>query len=173
MKKYYVGVLLLLMVPLAIVIHHNMSFAIQWVHQLGFIAPIVFGALFCVSTLLFLPTFPLVIAAGALFGPVWGVIINLTSATTGAICAFLISRYIGLNHLPVHKQALIQRLVARIDRYGWKSVMFFRLVPMPFSVVNYGFGLTKIKISHYIVGTFIFIMPYKIIGTYCGTVFLV
>jgi uncharacterized membrane protein YdjX (TVP38/TMEM64 family) len=44
-----------------------------------------------------------------------------------------------------------------------------RLVPIiPFNLVNYGLGITRIKFSHYIITTFFFLMPTEIVYTYCG-----
>jgi uncharacterized membrane protein YdjX (TVP38/TMEM64 family) len=57
--------------------------------DLGVWAPALFVVLYAAGTLLFLPGSVLSLAGGALFGPVWGVVINLSGATLGATLAFL------------------------------------------------------------------------------------
>ncbi|MDP3561813.1 MAG: VTT domain-containing protein [Legionellaceae bacterium] len=168
MKKLYIFLSVILFVICSVLFHRNMACFIAWVHTLGPAAPLAFMLLYCISTLLFIPTMPLVLTGGLLFGPVWGACLSLLSATIGATWGFCISRYWGLNWISSTKRTHIHHLIERIDRHGWKAVMVFRLAPMPFSAVNYGFGLTRIKITHYIVATFVFLIPYKIVVTYLG-----
>jgi uncharacterized membrane protein YdjX (TVP38/TMEM64 family) len=47
-----------------------------------------------------------------------------------------------------------------VEHDGWKVVAFTRLVPLfPFNLLNYAFGLTRIKFTHYAAATFIFMLP--------------
>ena len=44
--------------------------------------------------------------------------------------------------------------------HGWKIVVVLRLVPLfPYTPLNYGLGLTNIKFSHYMIATFLGILP--------------
>jgi len=155
-------------IALAWTFHAKLTMMIFWVQSLGWLAPILFVLLFSLTTLLFLPAAPLVLAGGAIFGPVWGTVLNLFSATIAAVSAFLISRYFGTDWLSPKKSAALQRLSHRIEHHGWKSVAVMRLTPAPFSLVNYGFGLTQINLRLYALTTFLFLIPYKIIATYFG-----
>jgi uncharacterized membrane protein YdjX (TVP38/TMEM64 family) len=56
-------------------------------------APVLFVILYTLGAVLFVPGSPLTIAGGALFGPVWGTLWNLTGATLGATLAFVTARY--------------------------------------------------------------------------------
>jgi uncharacterized membrane protein YdjX (TVP38/TMEM64 family) len=47
-------------------------------------APILFLLLYALATVLFVPGSVLTLAGGALFGPIWGTLWNLTGATLGA-----------------------------------------------------------------------------------------
>ncbi len=128
----------------------------------------MFITLFSLGTLLFLPTLPFVLAGGAIFGPVWGTVLNIIGATLGALGAFLISRHLGTDWLPTKKSAALQRLLNRIEHQGWKSVAMMRLIPTPFSLVNYGFGLTQINVRMYTLITFLFLIPHQMIAAHCG-----
>jgi len=47
-----------------------------------------------------------------------------------------------------------------VERHGWKAVAFTRLIPLfPFNLLNYAFGLTKVKFSHYAISSFICMLP--------------
>lgn len=168
MKKFSQIVVLLALITLAWEFHAKLTMIIFWIQNLGWLAPILFIVLFSLVTLLFLPAAPLVLAGGAIFGPVWGTVLNLFSATIAAVAAFLISRYFGTDWLSPKKSAALRRLSHRIEHHGWKSVAVMRLTPAPFSLVNYGFGLTQINLRLYALTTFLFLIPYKILATYFG-----
>jgi len=148
---------------------HNASIIIAWINRLGFLAPVFFLLVYCVATIFFLPTMMLTLAGGAIFGPVFGTLINLLGASLGAACAFCISRYWVSDWLAAKKIDRINKLITGVERRGWQFVAMVRIVPIiPFNLVNYGFGLTRIKFSHYLITTLIFLTPTEIISTWCG-----
>lgn len=127
----------------------------------GVIAPIVYIAFYSMAPSLFLPGLPITIVGGALFGPIWGVVYAITGATIGATIAFLIGRYLGRSW--VEKKLTSPRwknLDIEVEKNGWKVVAFTRLIPIfPFNLLNYAFGLTKINLLHYVIASFIFMLP--------------
>ncbi|HMK50658.1 MAG TPA: VTT domain-containing protein [Thermodesulfovibrionales bacterium] len=127
----------------------------------GTLAPAIYMLIYAIAPSLFLPGLPLTIAGGILFGPFWGVVYSITGATIGACIAFLVSRYIARNW--VEKKLLSpkwKRLDEGVENHGWKIVAFTRLIPLfPFNLLNYAFGLTKIKFLHYAVTSFICMLP--------------
>ena len=109
------------------------------------------------------------LAGGALFGPSLGTLLNLLGATLGATCSFLIGRYFVPVKFTIVENVRVQKLITQIELQGWKSVALLRLTPaIPYNLVNYAMGLTRIKFSHYLIATFVFLIPSKIIVTYCG-----
>ena len=168
MKKTSQMLALLTFIAIAFMFHARLVMMIGWIQGLGWFAPILFILLFSLSTLFFLPTLPFVLGGGAIFGPVWGTVLNIIGATLGALGAFLISRHIGTGWLPAKKNAALQRLIHRIEHHGWQSVAIMRLIPTPFSLVNYGFGLTQINVRLYTLITFLFLIPHQMIAAYCG-----
>lgn len=153
----------------AFLFQYNLASVMSWVGSLGLFAPIFFLMLYCLATIFFLPTMILTMAGGVLFGPVVGTLFNLFGATFGAASAFLISRYWAASWVASKKSANVNRLIAGVERQGWQFVALLRLIPIiPFNLVNYGLGLTRIKFSHYLVTTLIFLIPAEIVFTYCG-----
>jgi len=127
----------------------------------GALAPVIYMLTYTIAPALFLPGLPMTIVGGILFGPFWGVIYTITSSTMGACVAFLISRYIARGW--IEKKLMSPRwrkLDKEVEKHGWKIVAFTRLIPLfPFNLLNYAFGLTKIKFLHYTVATFICMLP--------------
>ena len=127
----------------------------------GTLAPVIYMLIYAVAPSLFLPGLPLTIAGGILFGPFWGVVYSITSATIGACIAFLISRYIARAWVEKKlRSPKWRRLDEGVETHGWKIVAFTRLIPLfPFNLLNYAFGLTKIRFLHYAVTSFICMLP--------------
>jgi len=140
-----------------------------WVAQAGWIAPLVFIAGYAIAAVFFLPGLVFTLAGGALFGPVYGTLYNLTGATLGATLAFLTARYLAHDWAAQRAGGRLQQLVAGVEREGWRFVAFVRLVPLfPYNLLNYALGLTRIRLSHYIITSFIFMAPAGAAYTYLG-----
>ena len=131
------------------------------IQSYGALAPAIYMLIYTLAPALLLPGLPITIAGGILFGPFWGVVYTITSATAGACVAFLVARYVARGWVQSKlKSPRWRRLDEEVERQGWKVVAFTRLIPaFPFNLLNYAFGLTKIKFSHYAVATFICMLP--------------
>lgn len=131
------------------------------IQSYGALAPVIYMLVYTVAPSLFLPGLPITIVGGILFGPFWGVVYTITSATLGACVAFLISRYLARGWIEGKLASpKWQRLDKGVEKHGWKVVAFTRLIPLfPFNLLNYAFGLTKIKFFHYAATTFICMLP--------------
>lgn len=151
-------------------LHRYMPTLIQWSLGLGAYALIGFFILYCFAILLFLPIEPIVLASGALFGFYYGFLITLFCAVVSASIAFMISRYFGFSWLPGSKNRLLTQWMNRFESFGWKSLALCRLTPfLPCSIVNYGYGLTNMRLFVYTTTNLIFFIPYKLIITYIGS----
>lgn len=141
----------------------------QWVQGAGLAGPLVFMAIYAIATVFFLPGSVLTLAGGALFGPVLGTFYNLTGATIGAVLAFLIARYLASDWVEQKTGGRLKQLKQGVEGEGWRFVAFVRLVPLfPFNLLNYALGLTRIRLSHYLVATYLFMLPGAIAYTYLG-----
>ena len=140
-----------------------------WINDAGVLAPIVFMLMYALATVLFLPGSVVTLAGGALFGPVLGTFYNLTGATLGAVLAFLISRYLASDWIADKAGGRVKQLINGVEGEGWRFVAFVRLVPLfPFNLLNYALGLTKIRLLHYLIATYVFMLPGAIAYTYLG-----
>ncbi|MEN8169798.1 MAG: TVP38/TMEM64 family protein [Pseudomonadota bacterium] len=140
-----------------------------WVASFGVAGPLVFMLLYALATVLFLPGSVLTLAGGAIFGPLWGTLYNLTGATLGATLAFLVSRYLAADWAEQKSGGRTKQLKDGVEAEGWRFVAFVRLVPLfPFNILNYALGLTRIKLSHYIITSYICMLPGGFAYTYLG-----
>jgi uncharacterized membrane protein YdjX (TVP38/TMEM64 family)/rhodanese-related sulfurtransferase len=140
-----------------------------WVRDAGVLAPVVFMLIYAMATVLFLPGSVLTLVGGALFGPLLGTFYNLTGATLGAALAFLVSRYLASDWVAAKAGGRVRQLINGVEAEGWRFVAFVRLVPLfPFNLLNYALGLTKIRFVHYLIATYVFMLPGAIAYTWIG-----
>lgn len=169
--RWLLGLTLLAAVVVAVVLRDRFDAAAleTWVNSAGAAGPLLFMAIYALVTVLFLPGSIITLAGGALFGPVWGTLWNLTGATLGASLAFLISRYLGAEWVERHVGPRLKRLDDGVSAEGWRFVAFVRLVPLfPFNLLNYALGLTCIPFLAYVLATWIFMLPGAIAYTWLG-----
>ena len=142
-------------------------------HQLqrfGVWAPILFLLLYALGTVLFAPGSVLALVGGALFGPTWGTLWNLTGATLGATLAFVIARYVASDWVAERSSDRLGRLMRGVKEEGWRFVAFVRLMPLfPFNLVNYAFGLTRIRLREYVLASLVCMAPGALAYTYLGS----
>jgi len=173
-RKIFLGLGILFFIAIVFVTRERFGSAplIEWLRSAGPWAPVVYMLVFSIAPVLFLPGAPIAIAGGALFGPMWGTIYSIVAATAGASLAFQISRRLAGEWAERKAGGIVKRLKEGVEEEGWRFVAFTRLVPLfPFNLLNYGFGLTRIKFSHYVLASFFCMIPgaaaYNLVG-YAG-----
>jgi uncharacterized membrane protein YdjX (TVP38/TMEM64 family) len=126
----------------------------DWGDGLGWAGPAVFITLGACGLCLFIPGPVLAGAAGLLFGTAGGTPVALAAVVLGAVMQMSISRYLAGD---AAAQLLPQR-IRRFDRFiaerGFWAVFYMRIAPaIPYNLVNYGAGLTSLRISAMAAGT--------------------
>ncbi|CAI5972407.1 unnamed protein product [Closterium sp. NIES-64] len=108
------------------------------------------------------PAIPLTLSAGVLFGPVMGTFLCSLSGTISATIAFLIARYVARDRIQdmVRGNKKYEAIDRAVGNNSFRIVTLLRLSPlMPFSLGNYFYGLTSVKLLPYIFGTWIGMLP--------------
>jgi uncharacterized membrane protein YdjX (TVP38/TMEM64 family)/rhodanese-related sulfurtransferase len=140
-----------------------------WLASLGLWAPLAYVLIYAAATVAFVPGIIFALAGGALFGPVWGSVLNLAGATFGATLAFLVARYIAGDWVTRKAGGVLKRVIEGVDAEGWRFVAFVRLVPLfPFNLSNYALGLTRIRLVEYVVATLVCMIPGAVAYTWLG-----
>ncbi len=125
------------------------------------LAPALFILVYAVLPSLLLPTLPMAIGAGFLWGPLWGTVLSVVGATAGFTISFLVSRYIAGDYFRTKFNFVLWKwLMEHVENSGWKVVAFTRINPIfPAMVCSYLFGITSVKFVDYVWATFVFIIP--------------
>jgi len=140
------------------------------IERLGLWGPVALMSLMAVAIVINpIPSAPIALVAGALYGHSWGTLYVVVGAGTGAIIAFWIARLVGREPL---KRLFGRRVVpAWIGSQNMMMAMVFisRLLPfISFDLVSYGAGLTPLKFWRFVVATFGGIIPTSFLLAHFG-----
>jgi len=136
--------------------------------QAGIWAPLVYVAVYAIGVCLFVPGTLLTGLGAAIFGPYWGFVWVMIGAMIGASAAFFIGRTLGREFAASLIGDKLQKYDDAIARNGFATVLYLRLVYFPFTPMNFGMGLTKVRFGDYFFGTGLGI----IVGTFIFTFFI-
>lgn len=152
----------------------------DWIEELktyvrgqGALGYLIFGLVYVGASLI--PGGPaaiMTLAAGAVYGVLTGTILVSLSSITAATLAFLLAR--GAFRRRVQKLAEGNRtfgsLNRAIEKEGARIVALVRLSPVfPFTIVNYLFGLTPVKLASYFLASWIAMLPGTLAYVYFGS----
>ena len=146
--------------------------ALDWIGKLGPWGPVIFVGLYVVATVLFIPGSVLTLGAGAVFGVALGSVCVSIGATLGATASFLVGRYLAREAIArkIEKNEKFATIDGAVAGEGWKIVLLTRLSPVfPFTLLNYAFGLTRVKLSHYVLASWIGMIPGTVMYVYLGS----
>jgi uncharacterized membrane protein YdjX (TVP38/TMEM64 family) len=134
----------------------------------GFVAPLVFILIYAAGICLFVPGTILTALGGAIFGPYWGFVYVWVGAMLGATAAFWIGRTLGREFTASLIGDRLRKYDDAIERKGFATVLYLRLIYFPFTAMNFGMGLTKVRFWDYFFGTALGIL----VGTFVFTFFI-
>ncbi len=139
-----------------------------FLESVGIWAPIIFIIIYAVGVCLFLPGTLLTGLGAAIFGAYWGFLYVWFGAMAGATAAFFIGRTLGREFASSLIGDKLKKYDDGIERNGFATVLYLRLVYFPFTPMNFGMGLTKVHFWDYFIGTGLGI----IVGTFIFTFFI-
>jgi uncharacterized membrane protein YdjX (TVP38/TMEM64 family) len=123
-------------------------------------APLVYLALHIVLTLVPVPKNLLAGIAGALFGLGAGIVLSWVGSVLAAAVGFAVARRLGREAVASLTGPRIGRVEDILEEQGLAAVVIARLTPfLPFTVVNYGAGVSPVSWRDYLAGTAIGVVP--------------
>ena len=146
----------------------------QWLRQqtlaLGVWGPLLIVALMALAIVLNpIPSAPIALVSGAVFGHAWGTLYVVLGAEIGALIAFAIARVLGHD--------LLRRLFGERVALGWLGsqnaltwmVFVSRLLPfVSFDLVSYGAGLTSLMAWRFALATLLGLIPASFLLAHFG-----
>ena len=117
--------------------------------ETGAIGVVLFFIAYVLATILVLPGSILTLAAGFVYGPVWGLVLASPASVAGATCAFVLGRTVlrGWAERKVAASDRARAIDAAVAREGFRLVLLLRLSPVfPFSILNYVLSLSNVPL---------------------------
>jgi uncharacterized membrane protein YdjX (TVP38/TMEM64 family) len=128
--------------------------------ELGALAGVVYVPAVAVLNSLFVFLPALVAAAGLLFGTALGTVLALAGVTLAACLQLALGRWLAGRHVHLVLPKRVRRIDDFLDRRGFWAVLYVRLAPfVPFVLVNYGAGVTRLRLRSMAAGTAIGAAP--------------
>lgn len=142
-----------------------------WFDGLGAWGPV---AVICLMVLAILvspiPSAPIALSAGAIYGHFWGTLYVLTGSEIGAIAAFGIARFLGYDLLNNWFGNRLNRGLAESQNFLMGAVFVSRLLPfISFDIVSYAAGLSALSFFRFAVATFAGIVPASFLLAHFGS----
>ncbi len=144
----------------------------QRVMSLGAWAAICYPLLFAACNILLLPGGILAVGSGFFFGLWWGFLIVFAGNIVGTAISFALSRSIARRWFQQRllRNPTLRALEPAVERESWKIILLSQLHPLfPTSLLNYFYGLTRIRFSSYMFWASIGRMPGLFLYVYVGT----
>jgi len=157
------------------VVKDSLLSVLGWTQRLSeqhrFVSALVIIGCYVVACVLFLPGSVLTLGAGFVLKTLWGTATVSAGSTLGACAAFLVGRTVARRWIERKLQgnARFAAIDRAVGRQGFKIVLLTRLSPVfPFNLLNYGFGLTKVRFWHYALASWIGMLPGTVMYVYLG-----
>ena len=141
--------------------------------QIEGIGNFIFVGIYSGLTVMLLPTLPLNVIAGFIWGGWGGGFISCVAVTIGSWISFTLSRSIFYRRVfAMERPAWFARIERDVDANDWRYLVFIRINPMfPTGLVNYLMGITKIKSLPYLACTFFPLLIPSVLIAFTGTAF--
>ena len=140
----------------------------QVLESAGYWAPLLFILVYTAGICLFVPGTLLTALGAAIFGAYWGFLYVWVGAMLGSSAAFWIGRTLGREFAASLIGDRLKKYDEAIERNGFATVLYLRLIYFPFTPMNFGMGLTRVRFRDYVFGTGLGI----IVGTFIFTFFV-
>jgi uncharacterized membrane protein YdjX (TVP38/TMEM64 family) len=150
-------------------------FTEAWVRQkitaLGSFGPVALVAIMALAIVVSpIPSGPVGVAAGAIYGTLLGGLLTVTGAFLGACIAFLAARYLGFDAIRKSENRVLRAIAAPRSQWSLMAIVFAsRLIPfISFDAVSYAAGLTSLTFPRFAAATLLGVIPVSFVLTAIG-----
>jgi uncharacterized membrane protein YdjX (TVP38/TMEM64 family) len=146
---------------------------VEWVRSLGPRGAMIYSLIYVVGAVFFVPETLLTAASGFLYGPIYGTLLVAPASVLAASISFLLTRSVARDWVAKHvaRSPRFTAIDHGVGKHGFKIVLLIRLQPvfLPFAVLNYGLGLTRVRLRDYVLASAIGMLPINILYVYLGS----
>jgi uncharacterized membrane protein YdjX (TVP38/TMEM64 family) len=112
------------------------------------------------------PRWLITMTAVIAFGPWKGFVFAYIGILIAAVVTFLPGRFIGKERVRRYAGPRMKRIAKFMEQRGLIAVTAVRIVPIaPFPVVNLAMGALRVKLGHFVLGTFLGMLPGMLAAT--------
>jgi uncharacterized membrane protein YdjX (TVP38/TMEM64 family) len=119
----------------------------------GLWAPLVFILIHATTICLLFPASILSVVGATIFGTYWGFLYVWIGAIIGGSGSFFLGRVLGRDFVASLIGDTLKKYDDAIERNGFATVLYFRLMNVPFSAFSLGMGMAKVRFWDYFLGT--------------------
>jgi uncharacterized membrane protein YdjX (TVP38/TMEM64 family) len=151
----------------------------EWLEQASLLyarhpvaVPAAYVAAVTLATVALFPGWISMMLGGVLFGLLPGLPLALLGITAGALGAFLSGRLLGRAWIErrMGDSLKLQALDEAVDAQSFYIVFLTRFaIVLPFNVLNYAFGMTRVTGTTYVLATALGMLPAVLLYVYLGT----
>lgn len=138
----------------------------KYKQTIGFWIYPLFVLVFIVTACLMIPASFMVTLGSIIFGSFLGSVINIISTVLGACAAFILGRYFLGDLAYRFKSQKLEKWQSKIEKEGFKIVLYLRLIFFPYFILNFGASATRIKFFDFFLGTLLGQIPNIVIVTF-------
>ena len=144
----------------------------SWARQYPLAGAVAYIVVTIVATAALMPGWVMMMLAGLVFGPVLGLAYAMTGLVGGAVAGFFIGRTVARNWVArrIAGNAHLMALDDALEEQAFTIVALTRIaLVFPHNVLNYAYGVTRVKLPAYTAGTAVGILPIVGFYVYLGT----
>ena len=172
---YMIGALIAVAIVLALVWTHtplkdvvtreNAAALAEWFAGFWW-APVLVVLAYTPASFIMFPRWIITMTAVIAFGPGKGFVYAMSGVILAGIATFLPGRLVARDTVRRFAGPRLKPLAKFMERKGLIAVTLVRLVPIaPFPVVNLVMGAMRVKLRHFVVGTFLGMLPGMLAAT--------
>ncbi len=154
-------------------IPHNSADDIKsFINGFGNAAPLVFIFICIIKPVIFfLPSMGLTIVAGVLFGPMYGTIYVAVGGAGSTAVGFYMTRWFGRKWIEqfIKGREKMLKMDEKMEKTGFKTTLMLRLLGLPWDMVSYSAGLSRVRFRDFYIASLIALAPASFIYTYFGS----
>lgn len=149
----------------------NQKKMLSIIQEMGLIGPVAIILLIAIAIIITpIPSAPVALVSGALYGHTLGTIYVVLGALSGALLAFTISRKLGYDYInrKLHHQLPVK--IVGSQNTLMMIVFVTRLAPfISFDVISYAAGLTQLTFGRFILATLLGVIPISFVLAHLGS----
>lgn len=133
------------------------------------LGPLLYVLIYALRPLTFFSATLLTLAAGAIFGPIWGIIYTVIASNISATVAYGMGRILGKGIVDNAKSTgIVSSYAERMRTNSFETTLIMRFLFLPYDLVSYLAGFLHISYRDFMLATIIGSLPGTVSFVFAG-----